>query len=111
MSFQPLYGKLSDIFGLKQVLIFAYLTFGLGTLFCGLSRNMTELFVARALAGIGGCGVITLISVLLNELGALQDRSRWQGYMNIVWALGALLGAPSGGMMVDGLGWRWYICP
>lgn len=50
-SFQPLYGKMSDLFGRKSALLFAYFTFGLGCLFCGLARNLKELVAARAVAG------------------------------------------------------------
>jgi MFS family permease len=50
-SFQPLYGKLSDIFGRKHALLFAYAVFGTGCLFCGLARNMNELIAAR----VRGC--------------------------------------------------------
>jgi MFS family permease len=46
-----LYGKLSDIFGRKPALLFAYTVFGLGCLFCGLARNLNELVAARAFAG------------------------------------------------------------
>ena len=46
-AFQPLYGKLSDIFGRKSALLFAYAIFGLGCLFCGLARDMNELIGAR----------------------------------------------------------------
>ena len=46
-SFQPLYGKMSDIFGRKPCLLFGYAIFGLGCLWCGLARNMKELIVAR----------------------------------------------------------------
>lgn len=46
-SFQPLYGKLSDIFGRKACLLFAYAVFGIGCLFCGLSRNIQQLIAAR----------------------------------------------------------------
>jgi MFS family permease len=53
-SFQPLYGKLSDTFGCKAALLFAYSVFGLGSLCCGLARNISELIAARALAGMGG---------------------------------------------------------
>ena len=50
-SFQPLYGKLSDIFGRKACLLFAYSVFGLGCLLCGVSGNLQELVAARAFAG------------------------------------------------------------
>lgn len=46
-SFQPLYGKLSDIFGRKPCLLFAYAIFGIGCLCCGLARNINELIAAR----------------------------------------------------------------
>ena len=44
---QPLYGKLSDIFGRKPCLLFAYTMFGVGSLGCGLTRSMGGLIAAR----------------------------------------------------------------
>lgn len=46
-SFQPLYGKMSDIFGRKSCLLFAYAIFGLGGLWCGLAGSMNQLIAAR----------------------------------------------------------------
>ena len=46
-SIQPLYGKLSDIFGRKTCILFAYFVFGLGCLFCGLAQTMEQLIMAR----------------------------------------------------------------
>ncbi|KAK0129616.1 hypothetical protein ONS96_000180 [Cadophora gregata f. sp. sojae] len=106
-SFQPLYGKLSDIFGRKPCLLFAYSIFGLGCLFCGLARNLNELVAARAFAGIGGGGMTTVVSILFSDIIPLRERGTWQGYMNIVYAFGASLGAPLGGILSDSIGWRW----
>ena len=47
---------MSDIFGWKPCLVFAYAVFGLGGQFCGLARNMTELITARAFAELEGSG-------------------------------------------------------
>ncbi|CAL3964720.1 unnamed protein product [Diplocarpon coronariae] len=80
-SFQPLYGKLSDIFGRKPCLLFAYTIFGLGCLFCGLARNLHELVAARAFAGIGGGGMTTVVSILFSDIVPLRQRGTWQGYM------------------------------
>lgn len=55
-TFQPLYGKLSDIFGRKPCLLFSYSIFGLGCLFCGFARNLAELVAARAFAGESSLG-------------------------------------------------------
>src|ERR1700729_1617871 len=46
-SFQPLYGKLSDIFGRKACLLWSYAIFGLGSLFCGLAQDIYQLIAAR----------------------------------------------------------------
>ncbi|RDX40654.1 MFS general substrate transporter [Lentinus brumalis] len=106
-SFQPLYGKLSDIFGRKSCLLFAYFVFALGCLFCGLARNMTELIAARALAGIGGGGMSTMGSIILSDVATLRQRGTLQGFANVAWAAGQATGAPLGGFLADGIGWRW----
>ncbi|KAB8337191.1 hypothetical protein FH972_021494 [Carpinus fangiana] len=106
-SSQPLYGKLSDIFSRKACLLFAYAVFGLGCLFCGLARNIDELILARALAGIGGGGMTTVVSILLSDAIPLKERGTWQGFINIIYASGAGAGAPLGGLLADSIGWRW----
>lgn len=106
-SFQPLYGKLSDIFGRKECLLFSYLVFGLGCLGCGLARDMTQLVVARAIGGIGGGGMNAVVSILMTYIVPLRDRGVWQGYINIIFAAGTATGAPLGGLLADSVGWRW----
>ena len=106
-SFQPLYGKLSDIFGRKSCLLFSYLVFGTGTLFCGLSQNIYQLIAARVWQGIGGGGMTTVVSILLSDIVPLQERGVWQGIINIIFAAGAGIGAPLGGFLADTIGWRW----
>ena len=106
-SFQPLYGKMSDIFGRKSCLLFAYAIFGLGCLFCGLAQNMNQLIAARAFAGIGGGGMTTVVSILMSDAVPLRERGKWQGYVNIIYATGAGTGAPLGGILADSIGWRW----
>ncbi|KAI0118890.1 major facilitator superfamily [Nemania sp. FL0031] len=113
-TFQPLYGKLSDIFGRKPCLLFAYAVFGLGCLGCGLARDIVELCIARAVAGAGGGGMNAVVTILVTDLVSLRDRGVWQGYINIVFAAGMSAGAPIGGLFADTIGWRWAFivqCP
>src|SRR5882757_3913170 len=56
----PLYGKISDLYGRRPVLLFAIATFLAGSLLAGLSQNMPELIATRALQGIGAGGLMTL---------------------------------------------------
>lgn len=106
-AFQPVYGKLSDIFGRKPCLLFAYIIFGIGSFSCGLARNMNELIVARAFAGVGGGGMSVVTSVLFSDIIPLRERGTWQGYLNLIFAVGASAGAPLGGLLADSIGWRW----
>ncbi|KAE8150526.1 major facilitator superfamily domain-containing protein [Aspergillus avenaceus] len=106
-SFQPLYGKLSDIFGRKACLLWAYAIFGTGCLFCGLAQNIYQLIAARVFQGIGGGGMTTVVSILLSDIVPLRDRGVWQGIINIIYATGSGIGAPFGGILADYIGWRW----
>ncbi|PWY91233.1 MFS general substrate transporter [Aspergillus heteromorphus CBS 117.55] len=106
-SFQPLYGKLSDIFGRKGCLLFAYAVFGIGCLFCGIAQNIHQLIAARVFQGIGGGGMTTVVSILMSDIVPLRDRGVWQGIINIIYATGSGTGAPLGGILADYIGWRW----
>ncbi|KAH7871339.1 MFS general substrate transporter [Lentinula edodes] len=106
-SFQPLYGKFSDIFGRKACLLFAYTVFATGCLLCGFSRNMSQLIAARAIAGVGGAGMTTLVSIIMSDIVPLRSRGTWQGIINIVFQSGSAIGAPLGGYLADNFGWRW----
>ncbi|KAI8947652.1 major facilitator superfamily domain-containing protein [Xylaria longipes] len=114
-TFQPLYGKLSNIFGRKSCLLFSYAVFGLGCLGCGLSRDIVELCIARAIAGAGGGGMNTLANILITDFVSLRDRGLWQGYFSIVFTAGMSAGGPIGGFFADSIiGWRWAFiiqCP
>jgi len=108
-SFQPLYGKMSDIFGRKTNLLFAYVVFGLGCLACGLSTSMNQLIVARGIAGIGGGGMATVVSILVSDLVPLRQRGTYQGILNLIFSIGMAAGAPMGGLLADKIGWRWHV--
>ena len=53
-SFQPLYGRFSDIFGRKAAICVAMLAFIIGNLLAGFSRTILQLIVFRGIAGAGG---------------------------------------------------------
>ncbi|KAJ6566891.1 member of the major facilitator superfamily [Mycena capillaripes] len=106
-SFQPLYGKMSDIFGRKACLLFAYTIFALGCLCCSFAKTLPQLIFARGIAGIGGGGMSTVVSIIMSDIVPLRSRGTWQGIMNIIYASGSATGAPLGGFLSDTIGWRW----
>ncbi|KAK9475637.1 major facilitator superfamily domain-containing protein [Lipomyces japonicus] len=106
-AFQPLYGKLTDIFGRKPGLLFSNITFGIGCLACGLSSSLWFLVAARVVAGIGGGGLTALSTITLSDLVPLRKRGVLQGVGNITFGTGAAAGGVFGGWITEWLGWRW----
>lgn len=74
-SFQPLYGRFSDIFGRKVAISIAMCFFMLGNLLAGFSRTIIQLIVFRGIAGVGG-GEST-IRILLRHFDHEHPSSRW----------------------------------
>ncbi|KAF8138171.1 vacuolar amino acid permease [Boletus edulis] len=104
--FTPLYGRLSDILGRKGAMLLALTLFGSGTIACGLAPSMETLILARAIAGMGGGGVMTVTSIAITDLVPLKHRGLYQGMTNVLFGLGAGLGGPVGGWLNDTWGWR-----
>ena len=90
-AFQPLYGGLSDMFGRKIVLVYANAIFLLGSFGCYLAQTMTQLLVARVVAGIGGAGLGTLSSIIVSDLVPLKERSTYNGFANLVFGIGQVI--------------------
>lgn len=108
-SLQLLYGTLSLSLGIKPLFLFAYAAFGLGCLLCGLAQSMNQLIVARAITGLAG-GFCTLASIVLATYVPLRKRGVWQGWRNLVFAMGLGVGS-AGGWVTEKVGWRWYVDP
>ncbi|KAI0035946.1 vacuolar amino acid permease [Vararia minispora EC-137] len=104
--FTPLYGRLSDVLGRKGAMLIALTFFGFGTILCGFASSMNMLIAARAIAGMGGGGVMTVASIAVTDLIPLKQRGLYQGLGNILFGLGAGLGGPLGGWINDSFGWR-----
>ncbi|KAI9282199.1 major facilitator superfamily domain-containing protein [Sporodiniella umbellata] len=105
-ALQPLYGRISDVFGRKSAVLFSSIVFFIGSLLCGMSNNLWELVVARAIAGIGGGGINCMTTVVGADLVPLRERGKIQGYGNIAFSVGSVVGAPLGGFLTDIFGWR-----
>lgn len=104
--FSPIYGRLCDVMGRKYALLTAMLTFGIGTLLCGIAPTMETLLFARVMAGVGGGGLTTCTSTILSDVIPLRQRGLYQGLTNIVYGAGNALGGPLGGLLNDSIGWR-----
>ena len=103
----PLYGKLSDIYGRRNLYVFAMVLFLIGSVLCGWANSMTTLIFARAIQGIGAGGIMPLAFILIGEMFTLEQRARMQGFFSGVWGVSSVIGPLLGGFLVDQLSWRW----
>jgi EmrB/QacA subfamily drug resistance transporter len=103
----PLYGKLGDLYGRKLILQIAIVIFLAGSALCGISQNLIELIVFRALQGLGGGGLMVTAVATVSDFVSPRDRGRYQGTFGAVFALSTVLGPLIGGFFVDHLSWRW----
>jgi EmrB/QacA subfamily drug resistance transporter len=103
----PLYGKLGDLYGRKGVLQTAIVIFLVGSALCGISQNLTELIVFRALQGLGAGGLIVVTIAVVGDIVPPRERGRYQGYFGGVFGVATVLGPLLGGFFVDNLSWRW----
>ncbi|MDO5835985.1 MAG: MFS transporter, partial [Methanobacterium sp.] len=102
-----LFGKLSDIYGRKHVLIGGILTFVITSVMCGLATNMIQLIIFRGLQGIGGGILLSLPFIVVGEIFSPRDRAKYMGILGSVFGLADVLGPILGGVITDNLGWRW----
>ena len=103
----PLYGKLGDVYGRKNLFLFAIVVFLIGSALCGAATDMTQLVVFRAIQGIGAGGLFPLSLAVIGNIVPPRDRGRWQGLIGAVFAASSIIGPAVGGFIVDNTSWRW----
>lgn len=101
-----IFGKMSDIYGRKSVLLTGIIIFILTSIMCGFSENMVELIVFRGFQGIGGGILISLPFVMVGEMFSPMDRAKYMGILGSVFGIADVLGPILGGFITDSLGWR-----
>ena len=101
----PLYGKLSDIYGRRVVMLTAIGIFVAGSIACALAPTMQALVVARGLQGFGGGGLMALAQTIIADIVSPRERGRYQGYIGAVFALSSVGGPVLGGFLTEHLDW------
>jgi EmrB/QacA subfamily drug resistance transporter len=103
----PLYGRLGDRFGRRNVMLVALVVFMLGSLACALAATMPLLVGSRVLQGLGGGGLMVLSQALIGELVPPWERPKYQAYFAAVFTTSSVGGPLIGGFVVHHGDWRW----
>ncbi|HXI82284.1 MAG TPA: MDR family MFS transporter [Verrucomicrobiae bacterium] len=103
----PIYGKLSDLYGRRPIVIFAVGLFLVASALSGLSQTMEQFILFRGLQGLGGGAIFPIALAVVADLYTPAERGKYLGSFGAVFGLSSLIGPWLGGTITDNFGWHW----
>jgi len=103
----PIYGRLSDLFGRRPVLLVSITLFVVGAILSALAQSMLMLIVTRVIQGLGGGGLRAISLAVVGDILPPRERGRVQGYLSATFATANISGPVLGGLFVEYLSWHW----
>ncbi|MEU6717176.1 MDR family MFS transporter [Nonomuraea sp. NPDC046802] len=112
----PIWGKIGDLYGRKNIFIISIVIFMIGSALCGMAGSslfggaeggMMELIVFRAIQGLGAGGLMVNVMAIIGDLVPPRERGQYQGIMAAIMSLAMIAGPLVGGFITDHLDWRW----
>ncbi|RAH67883.1 MDR family MFS transporter [Aspergillus aculeatinus CBS 121060] len=103
----PLWGRISDIWGRKPILIISVVLFLGGSLICGVAVNVAMVIAGRAIQGVGSGGITVLANICVSDLFNVRRRSAYLGIFGATWAIAGAIGPIIGGAFTTYSTWRW----
>jgi len=102
----PIYGRLSDVFGRKPVLLFGVAGFLVGSVLCAVAWSMVTLIIFRGLQGLAAGAILPTTTTIVGDLYAPAERGKVQGWISSVWGVSAIVGPTLGGFFAEYWTWR-----
>lgn len=103
----PVYGKLSDLFGRKNILIIGIVIFLIGSAASAASWNIFSLILFRGIQGLGAGSIMATVNTIAGDIYSVEERAKIQGWLSSIWGISAIVGPALGGALAEYVNWRW----
>ena len=103
----PFYGKLSDLYGRRPLLMIGITLFLIGSALSGLSQNMTQLIIFRGIQGLGAGALFPISLAVIGDLFTPAERGKYQGLFGAVFGVSSIVGPLLGGFLTEQVSWHW----
>jgi EmrB/QacA subfamily drug resistance transporter len=103
----PIFGKLSDLFSRRDLMLVGIGIFVLGSTLCGAAQSIEMMVLFRAIQGLGGGAIYALAFIIVGTLFPPEQRAKMQGIISSIWGIASILGPLAGGIIVEHWNWRW----
>ncbi|KAF2753567.1 MFS general substrate transporter [Pseudovirgaria hyperparasitica] len=105
-SVQLVTGRLSQIFGLKSLMLTSLSVMAIGNILSGLASQPWQLFATRAVTGFGSGSINALIQVVITDTVPLKERGYFDSILAVLGNTGSVIGPLAGGFLADRASWR-----
>jgi EmrB/QacA subfamily drug resistance transporter len=102
----PIYGKLSDLYGRKPILMIGITLFLIGSALSGASQEMWQLVLFRGIQGLGAGSLFPIALAVIGDLFSPAERGKYQGFFGLVFGVAFILGPLLGGTLTDNFSWH-----
>lgn len=103
----PIYGKLADKIGRKPIYLIGIIIFIIGSALSGISQNMIQLIIFRAIQGIGAGSIVPVSLIIIADIYPVEKRASVLGLNSAAWGIASIVGPLAGGFIVDAISWHW----
>lgn len=101
------FGKLSDIYGRKPMVLGGIAIFLVGSIAAGFAWSMPSLIAFRLIQGVGAGAIQPIVMTIVGDLYPARERGKVQGYLASVWATAAIVGPLLGALIIQKFSWAW----
>ncbi|KIR53334.1 major facilitator superfamily transporter [Cryptococcus gattii Ru294] len=106
-GFILLVGQVLTVLKAKWMLLGAIFFFELGSLICGVAKDMNTLIGGRAIQGIGASGMFVSILAVIAVVTRVDQRAAFMASFGFVFVISSVVGPLLGGAFTDNVTWRW----